>query len=804
MFKHYLKIAWRNLLKYRIQSIISVLGLTIGIVFFTYGFHWYKYETTYDSFYPDSDRIYHLYGTLKSTGKQIERGHLPYIAAEKLSQTFPEIESVAVLYPNYGSAFKHGERDLGYPLLEFVDERFLQMFPPKVVTGLVNENSLFNKNEIIVTESFAREYLGTPEDAIGETLISGYNDSYVVQAVIADPPANSFFQKRGYVPDTHARSFLANADEETQWRDFHDTRIYIKLEKNVDLGDFRDKLYTFAMDNEYNEDLFLDLKPLSLVRFSIQDLPGSKIHYDLKYIKMFIFVGVLLLFVALFNFLNTFHSNTVARFKEINLRRVTGATIGNIYRQLFIEISLIIVIVGMLSFCSIEITSGLFSRIFGTIVSSCSINKVLAITILFTAIFLFFMTFIILFRSIKRSSFKNNHTEKNSITTGKTTLLLQLLISLFAIMSAFVTWKQVDFMNNMDWGFDTKNLLQVKMKVRDRGPLMEEIKKLPMVDDIISSNFFTVYENTDQLGPTSVSGVEWENKPMDLNPLFQTVEVGENFFDKMKLKIIIGRGFINEDFTRGYQADKVVINKSAQKVMEMDDPIGQTITVPANWFTSEGRGKESFEIVGVVDEFHTVGLQSEIPPLIIKGARYDIGYLNYVRVLPGMEEEAIKAINNLIPNFHPDDINENLVSSMNQILSELSSTEKNQLKLFTTLAILCILITVFGIYSVSQRETRRRRKEIAIRKTAGAESKEIMSMFLRDYLTLTLVSALIALPLSWLFMEQWLRNFAYRIGISWWMFAVVFLVVAAIVILTIITQVIRAANQNPAEVVKSE
>ena len=141
---------------------------------------------------------------------------------------------------------------------------------------------------------------------------------------------------------------------------------------------------------------------------------------------------------------------------------------------------------------------------------------------------------------------------------------------------------------------------------------------------------------------------------------------------------------------------------------------------------------------------------------------------------------------------------------MNQILSELSSAEKNQLKLFTTLATLCILITVFGIYSVSQRETRRRRKEIAIRKTAGAESKEIMSMFLRDYLTLTLVSALIALPLSWLFMEQWLRNFAYRIGISWWMFAVVFLVVAAIVILTIITQVIRAANQNPAEVVKSE
>ena len=232
----------------------------MGVVFFAYGYHWYKFETTYDRFYPDSDRIYHLYGTLKSTGKQIEYSRLPYIAAEKLTLAFPEIESVAVLYPNYGSTFKHIERDLGYPNFEFVDERFFQMFPPKVIVGVTHENSLKNSDEMIVTESFAREYFGTPEEAIGETLVSGYNNSYIIQAVIADPPTNSIFQRKGYLPDTHARSFLANADEETQWRDFHDTRIYIKLDENVDLGDFRDKLYTFAMDNEYNEDLFLDFK----------------------------------------------------------------------------------------------------------------------------------------------------------------------------------------------------------------------------------------------------------------------------------------------------------------------------------------------------------------------------------------------------------------------------------------------------------------------------------------------------------------------------------------------------------------
>jgi len=805
MLLHYFKIAWRNLLKYKTQSIISIVGLTIGVVFFTYGYHWYTYETTYDSFYPDSKRIYHLYGRLKSTGKQIENGHLPYIAAEKLSHLFPEIESVAVLHPTYGSSFKHNDRDLGYPSFEFVDERFFQMFPPKVVAGVVHENSLMNRDEMIITESFARKHFDTPEDALGETLVSGYDESYVIQAVIADPPINSFFQRKGYVPDTHGRSFLDQADEETQWKDFHDTRIYLKMNENVDLDHFRDKLSTFAIDNKYNEDLFLEICPLPLVRFSLMNLQGNIIHYDVKYIRMFIFVGVLLLCIALFNFLNILHSSTVARFREINLRRVTGASIRNINQQLFIEISLYIVIVALLSFCCIEITSGLFERIFGTVVSSSLINKILFFTIFITAIFLYFTAFVILFRFVRKSAVKKNSRVKSRFTTGRTTLLLQLIISSFAIMSAFVTWKQVDFMNHVDWGFDTENLLQIEMKVRDREPLMEEIEKLPSVKEVIHTAFFTVSQNSDKLGPSGVTGVGWDKKPIDFNPLFQTFVVEGNFIEKMKLEIIVGRGIIDEDFTRGNQANKVVINISAQRIMEMDDPLGQSITVPANWFSADGRGTDNFEIVGVVEDFHTVGLHSEIPPLIIKVMKDSGGgYFNYVRVMPGMEEAAIKAITDLIPKFRPDDENETLVVSMNQLLSDLSKNEKNQLRLFATLASLCILITVFGIYSVSQRETRRRRKEIAIRKTAGAKSKEIMNMFFREYLTLTLIAVVIALPLSWLFMEQWLQNFAYRITISWWMFVVVLFIVASIVILAIVTQVTRAANQNPAEVVKSE
>ncbi len=805
MFTHYLKIAWRNMLKYKTQTIISVLGLTIGVVFFAYGYHWYKYETTYDSFYPDSDRIYQVYGTLKSTGKLTRGGQVPYIAVNKLEQAFPEIESVAVVYPNYGSGIKHGGRDLGYPLFQFVDEQFFQMFPPEVIAGSVHENSLKSSDEMIVTESFAREHFGTPEEALGETLVSGYDNSYIIQAVVVDPPANSIFQREGYLPDTFAKLFASQADEKVQWRDFHDTGLYVKLNRHTDMQQFRDKLSTFAVDNGYNEDLLFELCPLSHVRFSVPDPLNETIIYDVKYIRLFILAGVLLLFAALFNYLNILISTTVARDREINLRRVTGASMSNIYHQLFVEISLSAVIVALLSFFFIEVTAGLFERVFGTVVISSRVNTVLLFTVCITAIFLYITAFVFLYRFVKKSAFKEEYPSKRRFATGRVTLSLQLVISAFAIMSAFVLWRQVNYMNRVDWGFDTDNLVQVKMKLRDRLPLMEEMEKLPMVESIINTSFFTIVKNTDQMESMNVSGVEWENKQINFTPLFQELMVEEDFIEKMKLKIVKGRNIQEEDYTRGWGADKVLINETASRVMEMDDPIGQKIVVPSHSYSTAGRRIDEFEIVGIVEDFHTVGLQSEIPPLIIKGQkRGHGGYYVYARTLPGMEEEAVKAINELIPRFRPDNEEEILAYTMSQLLSDLTKSEKDQLRLFATLASLCILIAIFGIYSVSRRETSRRQREIAIRKTAGANTTEITALFFREYITITLISCAVGLPLASLFMQRWLETFAYRISFGWWMFVVVIAVIAVIVSVSIISQVVRAASKNPAEVVKSE
>lgn len=806
MIVHYLKIAWRNLHKYKTQTIISMLGLTIGVVFFAYGYHWYKYETTYDSFYPNSERIYRVYGVHKSSNKPYEQGCLPYVAVEKLKNAFPEIEEVAILFPNYGSALKYNDEDLGYPELLFVDENFFHMFPPRVILGTVDDNTLKNADEIVVTESFARKHFNVPDSALGKTLVSGYNESYIIKAVIENPPGNTIFRDEGYVLDHFARKFSKKTEEVIQWRDFTDARPFFLLHNKTDIEKFRKKLRTFAIDNGYNDDLLFEMTPLSSVKRVISN-PFDKEAFDLRYIRTFMFAGILLLFAAFFNYLNILINTTLTRVREMNLRRVTGASAIDIFRQLFVEMTLLIIVVAFLSFCTVEITMKIFENTFATVVITGKVYTVLLSTIGIVALLLYVITYFFLYRFIRKTSYRQHFSRKTALFYGRISLVLQLIISVFFMTSAFVFYRQVDFMKHADWGFNKENLLQIEMNLRDREGLMRAVSQLPMVESIIESDYFTILQNTDQMGAVGVTGIEWEGKPEGYNPAFQVIGVGENFIDNFELTILGGRDFVAEDFVlrNGEQTNKIVLNETAKKVLEIENPIGKKIIIPTNWFSHDGRGKEEFEIIGIIKDFHTVGLQDTQPPLLIKGARLkSVGTENYVRVTQGMEQEAIEAINKIIPVYQPDKDGEILVKSMNFLLNELSKTEQDLLKLFFTVSLFCILIAVFGIYSVSQREMQRRQKEIAIRKTAGAYTREIMAMFFREYILITLVACAVALPLAGFFMQRWLETFAYRISISWWMFAVVIAVVVAIVSITILSRVIRAAGQNPAEVVKSE
>ena len=806
MFNHYLKIAWRNLLKNKVQSLISILGLTIGVVFFAYGYHWYKFETTYDDFYPNSDKIYRLYGIHKGTGKLYADGFVPYVSVEKLKSEFPEIEETAVQFGNSSSRFTHNSKDIGYPTSLFMDVNFLKMFPQKVIAGTIDLEQLKFDNEIYITKSFADKLFESPKDAIDEILVSGQGRSLQIKAVVEDPKPNSIFANEIYIKEEHAITFSEMSDEAIQWRDFREARPFIRLHPNTDIDKFATKLRTYAVDIGYNENLLFEIAPLSQVRFVVPEYLEN-IIFGIGYIRTFIMAGVLLILAAFLNYLNILIKNVIVRVREINLRRVSGASVKEIFSQLLIEMMMQVGLVTLLSLFLIEVTTSVFERTFDTIITQPNIYIILLIAIGVLIVSLSLSAYLFLHRFIQRSSYIKHFSGRKELNYSRASLAFQLAISVFFIMSAVVFYSQVRFMKHADWGIETDDILQIEMRLDKRSEFMEHISKLPVVEQIAESDYFSIYESSDNMEATNITDVTWDEKNLNFNPQFQTYGVGDNFFDVFGIKLIEGRNFIAEDFTHyKYETDKIIINQAAVKTLNIDDPIGKKITIPLNSFsTGGGRWKKEYEIIGIVQDFHTVGMRSKIPPALIKGFKADYrGFRNYVKTMPGMEQEAIKAINEIIPNYEPLFEDRQIVKTMNSIFLELSVKEQNLLKLFLTVSLLCILIAIFGIYSVSQRETQRRRKEIAIRKTSGAKTKEIMQLFFREYLTITLVASAIALPFAWLFMHRWLQSFAYHISISWWMFAVVILLVAAIVIITIFSQVFKASNQNPAEVVKAE
>ena len=204
---------------------------------------------------------------------------------------------------------------------------------------------------------------------------------------------------------------------------------------------------------------------------------------------------------------------------------------------------------------------------------------------------------------MKRSTKKKNISLNVNRSYGKVSLVLQLIIGIFFITSAFVFYRQVTHMKHADWGFNKDNLLQIYMKVRDREGFLQAVKQLPMTESIIETALFTIHPNTDQMGGTQLVGIEWDGKPDDYNPTFQVIEVGDNFIEEFGLTFIDGRNFNESDFvsTGGHKTDKVIINETAARLFEMENPIGEKIVIPtATITTRDGRFKENLEIAGVV------------------------------------------------------------------------------------------------------------------------------------------------------------------------------------------------------------
>ncbi|MDR2039144.1 MAG: ABC transporter permease [Bacteroidales bacterium] len=806
MIKHYLKTAFRNLWKYKTQSVISIIGLALGISFFTIGYQWLKYETSYDDFHLNSERIYKIYAIDKKTGKK--QNHLPLVLAKKLEKEFPEVENVTVYFNQYMIPMFWGDKDLGYPEFRFVDEQFFNFFPPIIIKGQT-DHLLASSGNLIVTEDFTRKYWSSPEEAIGNVFTGGFGRAkiqFTIVAVMANPPVNSKFQGEGFTPDVYNRMFNSQVSPDREWFQMYQ-EIYVLLHKSVEVKTFEQKLRNYAIDNGYNKDLILQVANISEARYLI----GSDLSFNISYIYTFVGAGLLLMFCALFNFLNLYINRMLQRSREIKLRKTVGADNSAVIKLFQIELIVQLLLTFALGIVLLISVIPIFEQKFETqiIKSELITNNLIVSVVTFAIIFIFCLLSELKFARFSRLTQSSGRTA-NYKSLRNVSICIQLAICVFFIMSAFIFFRQVSLMNHFDWGFNSKGLIKFTMNwtMKERENITKDIAQLPLVKYFTGTDLFQISKE-----PTFTETYpEMDGKEIE-QPLL-LFNVDEDFINTFEIPLIEGRGLEEGDLRKFGRVKgildqisntKVLVTENFAKLLNKENIIGEVIRVPENTVVSDGRKeKQNVEIVGIVKDFHTSSLQNETFPVILQPipGRWR-GNHNYIKVDEGREREAIAAMERIFAKYDTD-ISETPIELVDDILYRINKSENSSLQLFLLLAVLCIIIAIFGIYSISSSNMERRKKEIAIRKISGATAKKVVGMFLMEYSRLLIIANLVALPLAYLFMSKWLAGYIYKITIEFWMFLPVFIFTLGIVILTVLAQVIRTANADPAEVVKSE
>ena len=782
MLQHNLTLAWRQLVKYRLQSAVSIVSLAIGFACFALASMWIKYETTYDGFHKDADEIY----CLMRTDRSFSGGRMAWASTIPVTDSIiahcPEIETY-VAFSQSGNLRRAVSAEDDSLYIDGVyelecDNSFFDFFAVRFLAG--DENFLQEDDKVAVTQETARRLWGN-ENPIGKRLRIGFDKDYVTVAAVVE----------GWGEHTSIRfSIIRNLSKQNKsgWTSYR--KYAFRLHPHVDVERLNEKLVQMPRFN------LADPNPMELdCTWSLLSLP--KLHnveaewknaFKLNHIYLFSIAGGLLILCGLLNYLTMFLNRLFIRQREMVLRSVFGATAWQLMVQFLTEYGLLLAI----------------ALFFGNYATKVSLNWFLKMAGLpdnwnyFHHESLFFMLLVVvvsLFIScppiwyFRRQSVQQTFQGRNGLFTysnfRKFSTCLQLCIAIFCIFCTIVLQKQLDELRHGDIGFDHERTVQVIVSQKqgfedEREAFLHYLRQQPEIETIF--NGCPLYPQ----GPGMSFFLEKKNE-VDMNREEAAVMA---YYDKdgelsrfHNLRLLQGRLLQPGDS----QTD-VVINESAARLFDWDTPLGKRIV----W--------EKYTVIGVVKDFQNNGPTMPCQPAMLLQREYDgvDAPDNYMlRYSAGEWKDHQKKYEEYLKNsgshlyvyFQP------VAESFN---AALAKEDKLQTLLSITTSV-CILIALFGVWSMIMLTCEQRRKEIAIRKVYGATVKDILDMFFLEYMALQAIAALVAFPIGYACMKPWLEQYVVQTEISWWIYVGIFLLVALLVALCIGWRVWKTATARPAD-----
>ncbi|MBZ9650952.1 ABC transporter permease [Psychroflexus montanilacus] len=802
MIRNYFKIAFRNILKNKGIYSINIIGLSFGLATCLLILLFILDESSYDKFNQKADDIVRVVFKANVGGEQISEAVVMPPVAQTLESEFPEVIDAVRLRKMNDPKFTYNNKHFRDFEFAYIDSGFLEVFDFDIIKG-DSANPLENPNSIIISQDQANLYFGT-EDPIGKNLSFEEGDKqFTVTAVFQEISKKSHFEF-----DVFASMNGYEYANSTSWvnSDFH---TYLLLKDGSKYKELEAKLPTIinkymgpqireALGVSYSKfkdenEVGLFLQPLTAIHLnpgfvSSGDLkPGM----DVKYLYIFGAVALFMLLIACINFMNLATAAASKRAKEVGIRKALGSKQNQLIKQFLIEsfIATIIAVVlaGLLVFLFLPTFNQLAGKAF-------EIKDLLQFSIVILTLILIFIVTVLAggYPAFYLSSIQPILVLKSKFTTsGKSNLrnglvIFQFVISAGLILAIIIVYQQLAFIQNKDLGYNKDHILVIRdaqLIGEQRQSFINQVLEDPKVKSITNSSFLPAGE-TDVSMSGVLLGDEYQRRMFIYN-------VDEYYIPTLKLKLLEGRNFSKEF---GAEQDKVIINETASKSLGFyEDPIGKTFTQDTN------EGGQLLTVIGVVKDFHFKSLHRKIEPLILKHNPYGgviirTNTADVSSLLTSIESKWQKI--NIKQPFSYTFLNE---SFDNTYLKEKKM--RDILSVFTGLTILVACMGLFGLVTFA---AERRVREIGIRKVLGSSVPEIIGLLSKDFIKLILVSFVIAFPLGYFLMEQWLQDFAYRIEINWWVFLFAAFITTLIAFGTIVLKSFKAAIANPVKSLRTE
>ena len=816
MFKSYFKTAWRNLLKYKLFSVINIAGLSVGITACLLILQYVSFHLSFDRFNVNANDIYRVTNDRYQNGKLIQHGTITYSAIGKAMQDdFPEVIDHVRVEPAVGIIIK-GDTKLGEQKGYAVDNSFLSMFSYPLIAGDKN-NALTDPNTIILAETLARNLFKVQGNdfstVVGQTIQKDNDPPYKITGICKDPPENSHL-KFSYIFSycTLYKTFgWKTSDYDFTNSDFWH---YVQLKPGTNYKTLEAKLTAFSQRHFQGNKI-----SGSEEKFFLQPLTKAHLYSDYEYeigttasgrvVWSMVIIAALIILIAWINYVNLATAKSVERAREVGVRKVAGATKTQLIKQFLTESLLINLIALVIAFLFISLVQHPFNALIQQHLSlgylfHNGLNGFNVVTLLIALIVLsifvsgFYPAFVLSsFKPIKVLKGKYFSSAKG-IHLRQALVVFQFATTGALIIGSLVVYRQMRFVSKQSLGINLSQVLIIKPPqltqwdstfIDRENALQNELKQIPHVLNVANSGSVPGVEMSRSFDLSLVESKNTEHYTT------RRVGVSKEYIPVYDIKLLAGRNFDNADYDPDWsKAHNVILNENVRRLLGFKTPqeaIGKRIHL-------QGR---QWDVIGVIADFHQKSLRYPLEPLILGPFFSNFSSLS-VKVNTADIKNTVAAIKAKYDAFFPGNLFDYYF--LDDMYNKQYADDILFGKVFGIFSGLAVLIACLGLLGLSLYTTVQRTKEIGVRKVLGASVSNIVVLLSKDFIKLVLVAFIIASPVAWWVMNNWLNDFAYRISIGAWIFIAAGLLAVVIALATISFQSVKAAIVSPVKSLRSE